>query len=237
MKKLFFLNILLVVCFIVTIPYYAYSQSWGTSAGKSNIFDSGNKTQVIVNEDRSDNNKSSSDINRPDEKEALYNIDIEGLAYIMPDQPVPDQALMTLTGYGITYKFSDKMHVVSKWMQFDLKGSGGVFWGHDHMLAGLGFRDFFGDSQQWSINILSGTSKVTGNKGIGSIKNLEMPMFLDIKYVWAFGSNLMIGPQITFGRVPNSCQEQDGKFSECGHGGYSSISLTFQIGLPDSWGK
>ncbi len=243
MKKFFSSYIILfLICFftmVVTIP--ANSQSWGTTAkpdGGGGFFGGGNNTQVIVNKDRlKEDEKKSSTTSKPEEKEALYNLDVEGISFIMPDQPVADQTLLTVTGFGSTYKFSDKMHVVAKWMQFDLDGPGDVTWTHSHMLAGIGFRDFFGDSQQWSVNILSGTSEVKGNQGIGSIDNLEMPMFLDIKYTWAFGANLLIGPQITFGRVPNSCKEQDGKFTECGHGGYSSISLSIQIGLPDSWGE
>jgi len=234
------MRLIIVLLFILaSIP--AYAQSWG-GVGKANdgagFFSGGNNTQVIVNKDRErEVAEAKSQNGGLSENEATWNIDIEGLAYIMPDQPVPDQMLSTMTGYGTTYKFSDKMQVVGKWMQFDIEGKKGVKWHHSHMLMGIGFRDLFAGNQSWQINLLTGESKVTGNKGIGEISNLELPMFLDIKYMWVLGPNIMIGPQITFGRVPNSCEEPDGKYSDCGHGGYSAMSFAIQVGLPENWGN
>ena len=220
--------------FLMVSP--VFSQSWGTTEKSGDSwFDSGNKTQVIVNEDNLTPESMKKD--RLSGPESTWNIDLEGLAYMMPDQPVKDQMITTFTGLGGTYKFSDKMQVVGKYMQFKVKGSDNVEWTHEHLLAGLGFRSFFGDSQQWQINILTGESSVRGNQGIGSVKNLELPMFLDIKYQWVASANLMIGPQITFGRVANSCDNPDGRYTECGHGGYTAISLNIQIGLPDKWGQ
>lgn len=237
MRRLFYITVVIVITLIVAIPYYAYSQSWGTTekTGGDSFFDSGNKTQVIVNEEKSTPESMKKDqLSGP---ESTWNIDLEGLAYMMPDQPVRDQMITTFTGLGGTYKFSDKMQVVAKAMQFKVVGKDDVEWTHEHYLIGIGMRSFFGDSQQWQINLLTGESSVKGNNGIGSVKNLELPMFLDIKYQWVASSTLMIGPQITFGRVANSCEEPDGKYTDCGHGGYTSISLNIQIGLPDDWGK
>ena len=156
---------------------------------------------------------------------------------MMADQPVKDQMITTFTGMGTTYKFSPKMQVVTKYMQFKVKGKDDTEWTHEHMLVGLGIRSYFGDDQQFQVNILLGESKVTGNNGLGSVKNLEIPIFLDLKYQWVISDTLMLGPQITFGRVANSCEEPDGKYTDCGHGGYTSIALNIQIGLPDDWGK
>lgn len=225
-------NIILLTAIIFTSSV-CFAQSWGGGGEKKDgwLFNSDNKTQVIVNEDSAKSEaKNGGGLSG---KESTYNIDLEGMAYVMPDQPASDQTLTTFTGFGTTYKFSDKMQIVGKWMRFEIKGVSEVTWKHDHKLIGVGIRDKFGDSQLIQANILTGESTVEGDQGIGTVNNLELPVFLDIKYTWMFGESFIIGPQITFGRVANTCEDPDGKYTECGHGGYTSIGLTLQIGIPD----
>lgn len=226
---------LILTSFLILFSFSAFAQ-WGSSAKEktTSFFDSGNKTQVIVNKDDEQSTKNG----KLSEKESTWNADIEGLAYMMPDQPAPDQTIVTFTGFGTTYKFSDRLHIVGKWMQFDIKAKNNVVWTHDHRLLGAGIRWFFADhSQQIQFNLLSGFSEVTGNGEIGKVRNLEAPIFLDVKYMWVFGNNLMIGPQITFGRVPNKCEDPVGTYTECGHGGYTAVSIAVQFGLPENWGQ
>lgn len=203
-----------------------------------------NGISLTDNSSRSNNNGSSAKKSRGytndlTDREAKYTLDFTGLSYVMPDQPARDQFLSRLTEYGGTYKFSDRLHIVAKWVQFDVAASQDVTWSHDHKLVGIGMRDFFGEDkkQQWQINVLSGWSEVVGSNGIGSVKNLDSPIFADLKYLWLLGNNFMIGPQITFARVANTCQNPNGVYTECGHGGYASISLTMHIGVPKSWGN
>lgn len=169
--------------------------------------------------------------------EAAWNIDFELFPFLMPDQPADDQFISTVTGLGMTYKFSDKIHFLTKVVQLELEGKQGTKWKHTHYLAGFGMRSFFANnSQQWQINVLTGTSEVSEDK-LGKIKNLEAPVFADIKYLWLFGESFLVGPQITFARVANKCEEINGTTMECGSGGYAGVGVVFQIGMPDSWGK
>ena len=134
--------------------------------------------------------------------------------------------------------FSNKLHFIGKWIQFDLIGGPGVMWKHNHLLAGLGGRSYINDKKnQWQIDFLSGISDISGNKGYGSVKNLVSPLFINLKYLYVFGGNFMVGPQVTFGRVPSKCTDPNGTYLECGHGGYSSISVAVQIGIPKEWGQ
>lgn len=169
--------------------------------------------------------------------EASWNLDFEGLSFIMPDQPANDQVVTTITGLGVTYKFSDKIHLVAKVVQFELEGKKGTKWKHQHMLAGVGGRSFFAENaQQLQVNFLTGTSEVSEDN-LGKMKNLEPPVFVDMKYLWLFGESFLIGPEITFARVANNCDEINGKTMDCGTGGYAGFGLTFQVGMPDNWGK
>ena len=59
----------------------------------------------------------------------------------------------------------------------------------------------------------------------------------DTKYMWIFGESFLIGPEITFARVANNCGEINGNTMDCGMGGYAGFGLTFQVGMPDNWGK
>lgn len=224
---------LIILTSFIFISSVCLAQGWGSSVKEktSNFFDRGNSTQVIVNEDDKKTEKANS--NGLSGKESTYNIDVELFPFIMPDQPAADQMIQTFTGFGMTYKFSDKMHVVGKWMKFDIKGANDVKWAHDHKLIGIGLRDTFAQNQIIQLNILTGESSVTGDHGIGKVANLEPPVFFDIKYLWMFGESLIVGPQITFGRVASSCKDPDGRYTECGHGGYTSFGLTVQIGIPD----
>ncbi len=173
------------------------------------------------------------------DRESTYTFDLSGLSWVMPDQPAADQFISTFTEYGLTYKFSDRLHIVGKWVQFDIEAHGDVSWHHDHKMIGAGMRDFFGEKkrQQWQLNLMTGLSDVSGSQGIGSVKNLDMPVFVDLKYLWTFGPNFMAGPQITFGRVPNTCTDPNGIYTQCGHGGYTNVSLTLHMGIPESWGN
>lgn len=210
-----------IIALLIVLPLTLFAQAWG---------DKVEKVVRVVTE------PSEKEKNPP--PEATWNIDFEGISFIMPDQPAGDQMLSTLTGFGTTYKFSDKIHLAGKWEQFDVEGKSEITWSHNHILAGVGMRGFFGENQQWQINALTGMSEVSGSKGVGSIKNLEQPLFIEIKWFTVFGDgNFMIGPQITFARVPNACNDPNGTYVECGHGGYASISVSLQIGIPEKWGE
>lgn len=203
----------------------SFAQGWGITTP----FDEKRQTPAT---------KSQGYIDDLGKQEARWTVDLEGLAWVMPDQPARDQTVTTLTGFGTTYKFSNKLHLVGKWIQFDIKGGDGVEWHHDHLLFGGGARSFFNaGEQQWQLNFLTGFSTVTGNKGVGNVGGLEMPMFLDMKYLWVYGGNVLLGPQVTFGRVPNKCTDPNGTYLACGHGGYTSIGFSVQFGLPKEWGQ
>lgn len=207
-----------------------------------------NGISLTDNSSRSNNNGSSAKKSRGytndlTDREAKFNFMVSGLSLMMPDQPATrDQILPTFIEYGLFYNFSDRLHLFTKWVQFDVEASNGVSWHHDHKLVGMGLRDFVGENkdQQWQINLSSGGagwSTVTGSGDIGNVKNLDSPVFIEGKWMWVFGNNLMIGPQITFARVPNTCEDPNGTYIQCGSGGYSSVAVTIHIGVPKSWGN
>lgn len=218
----------LLVLVSILISFSVFSQGWGA---KSFFKDEPQK----VRGEKSLFDQYNSDL---EDTEARWTVDIEGFNWIMPDQPASDSFVPSISGLGATYKFSNKLHVTGKWMQFDIEGGNDVSWHHDHLLFGAGARNYFNNrSNQWQLNFLTGWSTVTGSKGVGNVKGLEAPFFIDGKYFWVFGGNTMIGPQITFGRVPNSCTDPDGTYLECGHGGYTSVGVVVQVGLPKEWGQ
>lgn len=221
MKKIFFLSLLMML-----FSSAVFAQSWGITTPFTNKIEAAPVEQPGYVDDLG-------------KQEARWTLDLEGLAWIMPDQPARDQAITALIGYGTTYKFSNKLQLVTKYLQFNVEGGEGVTWKHEHLLFGGGARAFVGNEkkQQWQVNFLSGFSSVEGNNGIGKVKGLDVPLFIDLKYYWVFGGNLMIGPQITFGRIPNKCTDPLGTYIECGHGGFTSIALSVQIGLPKDWGQ
>lgn len=209
-------------------------------AGDWGIGSDGDTTTQEVNFYEAPEKKTSNDIKKGNglaNGEATWNLDFEGLSFVMPDQPANDQFVTTITGLGVTYKFSDRIHLAAKVVQYELEGKKGSNWKHQHILGGVGMRDFFAqDTQQLQVNFLTGTSEVSEDD-LGKMKNLEPPVFIDLKYLWIFGESFFVGPEITFARVANSCDEINGTTMECGTGGYAAFGLTFQIGMPDKWGK
>lgn len=221
-------NIFLVIFLssFLSMSTLCFAEGWGFGGG-------GNNTQVILN-DKGEGEESQ---NSKKTKESTYSIDVEGMGFVMPDQPADDQFIQTVIAIGGTYKFSDLLHISSKVVQFDVKGPKNTSWHHEHYLAGAGIRTYiFDKSQQVQLNVMTGTSSVK-EKELGSVKNLEAPVFFDIKYFWLAGDNFAIGPQITFGRVANKCDKINGTYLECGHGGFTSFMLGIQIGIPEEWGN
>ena len=226
MKKLFLFS--LIIFMSASICFADWGLGSGGTNQEVNIYESAEDKEF-----KGDESKGSALSNG----EAAWNIDFELFPFLMPDQPADDQFVSTVTGLGATYKFSDKIHFLTKVVQFEIEGKKGTKWKHAHYLAGFGMRSFFANnSQQWQINVLTGTSEVSEDK-LGKIKNLEAPVFADIKYLWLFGESFLVGPQITFARVANKCDEINGTTMECGSGGYTGVGVVFQIGMPDSWGK
>lgn len=225
MKKLLLLIGLMI--FLTPICFAEWGLGGGNTTQEVNFYEAAEK--------KSPDAKSGS--NGLSNGEATWNLDFEVFPFMMSDQPADDQLITTVSGLGVTYKFSDKIHVVGKIVQFELEGKKGTKWKHQHMLAGFGARSFFAkNTQQWQVNFMTGTSEVSESK-LGKVKNLESPIFVDLKYLWAFGDSFFIGPEITFARIANKCNEINGTYMECGSGGYTSFGLTFQVGMPDNWGK
>ena len=228
MKKIFLFVILMTLVSSVCLA------DWGLGSSGGDV------KQTVILQEAPENKEFKGDTTKGSglaNGEAAWNLDFEGFSFIMPEQPANDQLLPTITGLGITYKFSDKIHLVAKVVQFELEGKKGTKWKHQHLLAGVGGRSFFNENnQQLQVNVLTGTSEVSEAK-LGKMKNLEPPVFIDLKYLWLFGESFLVGPEITFGRVAYSCDEINGKTMDCGTGGYAGFGLAFQIGMPDSWGK
>jgi hypothetical protein len=204
----------------------AYGQFWKSSKSADAAGNTGNQVFNIGGTDEDEKSSNGSVAN-----ESEWNLDIEGLYFVMPAQPGEYQFVTGPIAIGTTYKFSEKMHLVYKYVHYKVDGIEDYRFTHDHHLAGVGFRTFFNQNEyQFSVSGGSGSSSVTEDNDRVKF-NLDMPIWCDVSFfkVW---DNVSMGLRFSFVDAPST--ETD--ITKHIKGGYSGFGLVLQIGLPDEFG-
>lgn len=163
--------------------------------------------------------------------ESLYNIDFFGIDLILPHQPANDQFLSTVTGLGLTYKFSELLSIWGRYSFFTVKGvklnGNDTSWEHKHYAGGLGYRYMFKEKNRIVYNVGLSQSEIKETVSLGTVKSLQTGVVADIKFLWT-DDNLSYGPYLTITNVPSKATTWETHHK----GGYTSIGLTLQMGIP-----
>jgi len=168
----------------------------------------------------------------PGAKESVWNLDIYGMELISPDQPADQQFMTQISGFGVTYKFSEVAHFWGTYSKFSVDGVnlGNVDteWQHEHMLGGGGLRFPVGTHNQLSVNFGLGQSKIKETAKYGSVGNLKTTMATTVKYLW-LTDNANFGLNLSMIRADSKASTWESYHK----GGYFSVGLTASFGVPD----
>lgn len=164
-------------------------------------------------------------------KESVYNVNFYGLEFMFPDQPADQQFITAMTGFGVTYKFSEVAHFWGKYSTFLVKGvelnGTGTNWKHEHLIVGYGIRFKYQDEKQIVLNLGVSESKVS-DATYGTIGGLKMGLAADVKYLW-LSDNSSYGIVLSILEVGSD----ETSFENYKKGGYISIGFTAEFGVPD----
>lgn len=220
MKKLFFLFSLL-FCFSTV-----YGGIWNKSAGDSGgLFGSNSGNQTNISLGSSDDRKGGEDGKLVNE--STWNVDADFMGVLMPDQ-TQKTTVTSPIAIGTTYKFSETLHIVYKYVSFTVDGASGTEWEQTHHLAGFGFRRFFNNNEmQFIASVGSGTSSLKEKSGQVELGKYDSPIWADISFLYVI-DNFSFGPRFSFVQV-DSKQNVTAPIK----GGYSFVGFTVQFGIPE----
>lgn len=220
MKKL----IIFMCIFAFSAPVYAgflgIGEKEATKQENTNIFNMAEKAACGKTGDQS----------RANFKESQWNVDVDFMPYVFPDQPAQPQFRTDSFTLGATYKFSDFVHMWTKYVQLTIDGDkldgNPTSWKHTHVLGGFGVRVNVNDNQQVQFNAGAGSSEIEEKESGESVENLGTPIAVEFKYLWAY-DNLSYGVIYSIVDVP-STSEESGSYIK---GGYNYVGLTVQVGI------
>ena len=196
-------------------------------SGSSRFFDTSTTNNFNIGSKEDDKKVSDS----TGKKEAIFNINFYGLDFIFADQPADQQFLSSLSGFGLTYKFSEVAHIWGKYSTFTVNGvplnGNSTNWEHKHLMGGYGIRFAYQDEKQIVLNLGISQSEVS-DENYGNIGKLKMGIVADIKYLW-LSDNSSYGLVLSIVEVGSN----ESTFERYQKGGYISIGFTAEFGMPN----
>jgi hypothetical protein len=204
----------------------AYGQIWKSkSSSDSGLFGGGSNNQTINIGDTGEvATESSTKSNR---NWSEWNLDAEAIGYLIPDQAT-NRFVVGPISLGTTYKFSEHIQIVYKYVKFEFDGNADTEWSMESHLIGAGFRKYFnGGEMEFVANVGSGTSTLKEKTGQVDLPAYEAPIFADITFNYVM-DNLSFGPRFSY--VTVDTKEETPMPMK---GGYVYVGLAFQFGLPE----
>jgi hypothetical protein len=221
---------LILICFLCVAWNTSYA---GTLQKKSSSFFGDkvtNNNNFNMGSNSADTSKVSQDYAGP--TESVWNLDLYGFDFNLPDQPANEQFIQAVTGFGVTYKFNEHMHIWGRYSFFTVTGvkldDVDTDWEHVHYVGGAGIRFNINERNRLTANLGVSNSKVKETKEYGEIEELTTGIVLDTKYLWT-ANNMAYGVMLSMVQVGSKSEELESHHK----GGYVSVGAVFQFGLPE----